>query len=789
MQKENRLTENEMEIESVLAKGRRPVREPYYRKRLPQKEVPHELWDILKNEDEEKLETRYQINANHRLTYENYKQKFMVSLWFEEMENSLRRRQYDLKKTVLSVASGYVYYFRAEGIHEFQPAVNISDSIDVFDPENPLSVKYQGTITKITADDVVHCVFGDAFNKHYTGYPMTIQFSLSRTYYQRCHFAIETAFDYLGDKILFPQSEVTVEPPRIHVLEGDAIDCDRGVNSVQSEEPISTNVSAPSIFRKPLQLMPVTLLESSSSSGEIAGKRAKSLRPFVSDTPSKPSCSKHKIDWFNKSLNEEQRDAVRRILRGQARPLPYIIYGPPGTGKTVTLVEAVMQVNKLDTHSRVLVCGPSNAAADIIAEYLANSNQYQIGDFVRLNGFLRAQTPITGSIIASFCTDGEDLAFVAQHRLIISTCMTAGQLFSLDLSEGHFTHVFIDEAGYCTEPETMVAAVLLALKKGGQLILAGDPNQLGPVLMSNAAQDCGLNISFLERMMASKLYRRDVDRFPKDKHNPLVVTKLIRNYRSHPTLLTLPSRLFYEDELLSKASVEEAYALCQNPQLKHVLVCDGVPLIFHGVQGQCIREQNSPSWCNKAEVVEVVRYVVALVKQCGLKYDDIGIITPYRKQVEKIRLALQMSLFDNDTPKVASVEEFQGGERKVIIISTVRSVIENKVDKSLDRLSFLYQPKRFNVAITRAKALMIVVGNPHVLSKNKYWLQLLRYSIELKAYKGCNLPVEVETDPAIRKIVNEDVEPHAAEIEASMGQVDTLNSVNVSEIEESSGSD
>ncbi|CAL8083245.1 unnamed protein product [Orchesella dallaii] len=808
-EEENRLTVNEIGIERpsykkqhgeqdiskiILDKDRRRVRgsqnvrAPFFcQKRLPLNKVPNEMWDILKNEDVERLEQLYP-NAMHPLTYENYKQKFAVSLWFEEMENDIRRRQYDLKNVVLSkLASGCGYSFRVKGIHEFQPPVNTSDAIDAFDPENPLSVKYQGTITKITADNLVHCVFGEAFNVQYTGYPLTIQFCLSRTSYKRCHFAIETAFDYLGDKFLFPQSEVTVEPPRIYILEGDAID--DGVNSVQSEEPSTTNVSTPSIFRKTLQSMPMTmtLSESSSSSslGEVAGKRVNSLRSkFVSDTPSKPSCSKHKIDWFNKSLNEEQRDAVRRILRGQARPLPYIIYGPPGTGKTVTLVEAIMQVNKLDTHSRVLVCAPSNAAADIIAEYLANSNQYQVGNFVRLNGFLRAQT-VTGSIVP-FCTDGEDLAFVAQNRLVISTCMTAGQFFSLDLSEGHFTHVFIDEAGYCTEPETMVAAVLLALKKGGQLILAGDPNQLGPVLMSDVAQNCGLNRSFLERLMTRKLYQRDVDRFPKEKHNPLVVTKLIKNYRAHPTLLKLPSRLFYDDDLLSKASFDEAYALCQNPKLKHVLVSDGVPLIFHGVQGQCIRERDSPSWCNKAEAVQVVHYVVALVKQCGLKYDDIGIITPYRKQVEKIRLALQMSLVDNDTPKVASVEEFQGGERKVIIISTVRSVNENKVDKSLERLGFLYQPKRFNVVITRAKALMIVVGNPHVLSKNNYWQQLLRYSIELKAYKGCNLPVKL--DPAIRKIViNEDVELPSAEIEASMGQADTLNSVNVSETEESSG--
>lgn len=118
--------------------------------------------------------------------------------------------------------------------------------------------------------------------------------------------------------------------------------------------------------------------------------------------------------------------------------------------------------------SRVLVCAPSNAAADVIAEYLANSNQYDPGEFIRLNGFMRAGQNLLETI-APFCVDGEDLGNVAMHRLIVATCMTAGQFFSLDLSIGHFTHVFIDEAGYCTEPEAMVPTILLALSKGGQV--------------------------------------------------------------------------------------------------------------------------------------------------------------------------------------------------------------------------------------------------------------------------------------------------------------------------------
>jgi len=151
--------------------------------------------------------------------------------------------------------------------------------------------------------------------------------------------------------------------------------------------------------------------------------------------------------------------------------------------------------------------------------------------------------------------------------------------------------------------------------------------------MSDVSQNCGLSMSFLERLMGRRLYKRDTERFPKEKHNPLVVTKLVKNYRAHPILLKLPSTLFYDDDLQSEASFEEAHSLCQNPKLKNVLVTMGVPLIFHGVQGQCTKERDSPSWCNKPEAIQVAHYVHHLVRICGLNHEDIGIITPYRKQV------------------------------------------------------------------------------------------------------------------------------------------------------------
>jgi putative helicase MOV10L1 len=134
----------------------------------------------------------------------------------------------------------------------------------------------------------------------------------------------------------------------------------------------------------------------------------------------------------------------------------------------VTVVEAIIQVNKLDPNSRILVTAPTNHAADVIAEYLVHSKQYHPGEFVRFNGFMR-QDQVMIEAIKGFCVDGEFLDSVARHRLIVSTCATAGQFFTLNLQPGHFTHVFVDEAGYCTEPEALISAVNLDIDKGGQV--------------------------------------------------------------------------------------------------------------------------------------------------------------------------------------------------------------------------------------------------------------------------------------------------------------------------------
>jgi helicase MOV-10 len=192
--------------------------------------------------------------------------------------------------------------------------------------------------------------------------------------------------------------------------------------------------------------------------------------------------------------------------------------------------------------------------------------------------------------------------------------------------------------------------------------------------------------------------------------------------------------MFYDNELIPCASIETSEKLSDISWLPK----KGVPLVFHGVRGENFQETDSPSWFNPAEVYHVARYLQKLLNH-GVNADDIGIITPYRKQVDKIRQYIKAN--ELIPAKVASVEEFQGQEREVIIVSTTRSNGSLINDDILHHLGFIRSPKRFNVTITRAKALLIVIGNPHLLIHDDHWGPFLQYSVSMGAYTGCDLPV------------------------------------------------
>ncbi|WAR04876.1 M10B1-like protein, partial [Mya arenaria] len=252
-----------------------------------------------------------------------------------------------------------------------------------------------------------------------------------------------------------------------------------------------------------------------------------------------------------------------------------------------------------------------------------------------------------------------------------------------------------------------------------QLITAGDPKQLGPVLRSRFSFEYGLDLSIMERLM------RDVreHQYRDDKaYNVRYITKLVRNYRSHDDILRIPRQLFYDNELIA----------CGDEMiLNSMLGWDGLPnqkfpILFHSVFGNDEREEDSPSFFKRDEIAQVDKYLNKLLnkKKKGLqiKQADIGIIFPYRKQLREMIRMKKYNVKKGDI-MVGSVEEFQGQEFKVIIISTVRSnksLAYQEIDL-LFNLGFLGNPKRFNVAITRARALLFVVGNPITLEQDPYW--------------------------------------------------------------------
>ena len=293
--------------------------------------------------------------------------------------------------------------------------------------------------------------------------------------------------------------------------------------------------------------------------------------------------------------------------------------------------------------------------------------------------------------------------------VICCTCVGAGDP---RLKNFRFRQVLIDEATQAVEAEALIPIVLGAK----QIVMVGDHCQLGPVVMCKAAAKAGLTQSLFERLVLIGI-------------RPI---RLQVQYRMHPCLSEFPSNMFYEGSLQNGVT-EADRVLLTTPGFKgkedFPWPVPNKPMFFYSVTGMEEISASGTSYLNRTEASYVEKIVTHLLR-IGVTPGQIGVITPYdgqKKYVsEYMRRTGTLSSSLYEAIEVASVDAFQGREKEFILVSCVRS-------SDTQGIGFLSDPRRLNVALTRARLGLILIGNPRVLSKNALWAALLLHFKEFDA--------------------------------------------------------
>lgn len=290
---------------------------------------------------------------------------------------------------------------------------------------------------------------------------------------------------------------------------------------------------------------------------------------------------------------------------------------------------------------------------------------------------------------------------LANADVICCTCVGAGDP---RLNKMQFRYVLIDESTQSTEPECMIPLV----NGCRQLVLVGDHCQLGPVVMCKKAATAGLRQSLFERLVV--LGTRPI--------------RLQVQYRMHPALSAFPSNIFYEGSLQNGVQAAERTV----NSLDFPWPVADKPMFFYATTGQEEISSSGTSYLNRTEAANVEKLVTRLLKG-GIRPTQIGVITPYEGQRAYLVQYFQFSGSLNSKlyqeVEVASVDAFQGREKDFIILSCVRA-------NEHQGIGFLNDPRRMNVALTRARFGLIIIGNPKVLARQDLWNHLLQYYKEQK---------------------------------------------------------
>lgn len=435
-------------------------------------------------------------------------------------------------------------------------------------------------------------------------------------------------------------------------------------------------------------------------------------------------------------LNASQEKAVNEVL--WAKDVA-VVHGPPGTGKTTTLVEAIFET--LRRESQVLVCAQSNMAVDWISEKLVDRgiNVLRIGNPTRVNDKMLSFTyerrfeahpdyPQLWSIrkairelrqqrkhadswhqkmdrLKSRATELElriRSSLFGEARVIASTLTGAANRV---LEGEKYSTLFIDEAAQALE-----AACWIAIRKAGRVILAGDHCQLPPTVKSIMALKGGLGKTFMERIVENK---------------PETVTLLKMQYRMNEQIMKFSSEWFYHGMVESAPTVSHRGILDYDTPMMWIdtAECDGKEEFVGENFGRINRAEA------ELTLQTLQQYLEKIGKQRILEESiDVGIISPYRAQVQLLRKELRKREFFRPYRHlltVNTVDGFQGQERDIILISLVRS-------NDGGDIGFLRDLRRMNVAITRARMKLIILGSSETMTSHPFYKKLYEYVGQLK---------------------------------------------------------